>query len=161
MVLIHLSQIKGGELHLEGESEEDILDLPGEPIRQLGPVRYWLDIGQKGASVWATGRIAVEIELECAHCLDRFPYPVAIGEFAVQFDHPAGETIDLTPSLREDILFVLPPYPDCRRDGGRQCPARQHSAGGGTERRSAPGQGAGAVGPWSRLDELNLGEKGS
>ena len=38
------------------------------------------------------------------------------------------ETVDLTPSMREEILLNLPAHPHCDRDGDRVCQAKQVTA---------------------------------
>ncbi len=117
MIVVHLNQIKGDGLLLEGQEPADILELGDGPPRQLGPVDYRLEVDMNGDGLWAVGEIRAEIELECVHTLIRFPYSVHLTRFATQLETTGVSTVDLTPMVREDILLDLPAYPDCERDG--------------------------------------------
>ena len=122
---IHLRQIPDDGLHLEGEESHDILELPAEEgARALGPVRYSLDLGMDADGVWATGELFQELELRCVRCLEPFPFSLHVPDVALQIERPPSETVDLTPSLREDILLALPAYPHCDWSGERVCPGR-------------------------------------
>ncbi|MEI8235097.1 MAG: hypothetical protein WCH57_10490 [Verrucomicrobiota bacterium] len=119
---IHLNQIpSGGTLHIEGEEDRDILDLHDALARPLGPVRYSLDAGLSGSGLFATGTLAVDLELECVRCLTRFAYTIEVPDFAVQIELPPTETVDLTDEIREDILLALPPHPHCDWNGATTC----------------------------------------
>ncbi len=122
---IHLRQIPDDGLHLEGEEDRDILELPAdEGARAAGPVRYSLDLGLDANGLWATGELFVDLELRCVRCLESFRFPLHVPDVALQIERPPTETVDLTPSLREDILLALPAYPHCDWSGERVCPGR-------------------------------------
>ena len=154
-VKIHLRQIPEEGLHLETEEPADFLDVPaGEHVRPEGPVRYSLDVGMSGDSLWATGELSLDVELQCVRCLEAFSYPLHIGDVALQVETPATETVDLTPELREDILLALPAHPHCDWSGERVCPGRVEAP------EEAAGLGSSAGGPsqapsaWEKLDQL-------
>ena len=152
---IYLRQIPADGLHLEGEETDDILQL-NEPdrVRALGPLRYSLDVGLSEGGLWATGTLAMDLELQCVRCLEMFTYPVQIEDFALQLDLSGEETIDLTPLLREDILLALPSYPHCEWSGERICPADltvQENAGRLEQRDE---DGAASSPAWQTLDQL-------
>jgi uncharacterized protein len=157
---IYVRQIPADGLHLEGEEADDILQL-NEPdrVRALGPLRYSLDVGVSEGGLWATGSLAMDVELECVRCLEMFTYPVRIEDFALQMDLAGEETIDLTPLLREDILLALPSYPRCDWSGEKICPADlstpEHSG------RLEPSDEEGAESPsaWQTLDQLKTPSK--
>ena len=119
---IHLNQISDHGLHLEGEEATDYLDLNDVPLEPLGPVRYLLDLGLSEGGLFATGTLALDLQLECVSCLEKFSYPLRVDAFALQTELDGRETVDLTPFLREDILLVLPSYPHCDWNGERVCP---------------------------------------
>ncbi len=164
---IHRNQIPDGGIRLEGVDDADYLDLPNDeareagPIRQLGPLRYALEVGLHGTGVWATGWVELDVEQTCVRCLQRFTMPVRVSNFAVQKEAHGREAIDLTPELREDILLALPANPDCHRHGGLTCKLpesiNQFSAAFAL---SVPlgdeNQGIMAPNPWSTLDELHI-----
>lgn len=150
---VHLRQIPADGLHLEGDETTDILDLPpGEEIQTLGPVHYALDIGLSEGGLFATGSLGADVELHCVRCLEPFAYPVRLNDVALQMELTTGETVDLTPHLREDILLALPAYPHCDWSGERTCPGLS---------KELPGQTGDepAVSPpsaWETLDQIKI-----
>ena len=153
---IHLRQIPEDGLHLEGEEDSDILDLNDEqPVKQVGPLHYSLDIGKNTEGLWVTGEVSLDLELQCGRCLEFFVYPLRVDDLAMQMELPEFETVDLTPHLREDILLALPAYPRCDWSGERVCPgeefvvaARQDSVDAEEEKHQHPPSA------WATLDQL-------
>jgi uncharacterized protein len=157
---IHLRQIPADGLHLAGEETDDILQIEGpEPVRALGPLRYALDLGLSEGGLWATGAISMDVELQCVRCLETFPYPVRIEDFALQMDLAGEETIDLTPLLREDILLALPSYPHCDWSGERNCPADLRVQENAGLLEQSEENGAAASSAWQTLDQLKTPSK--
>ena len=152
---IHLRQIPEDGLHLEGEEDAKALDLPVEAnVTPRGPLRYSLDIGMSSDGIWATGELALDVELECVRCLEKFPSEVRVPDVALQEELPARETVDLTPSLREDILLALPDYPHCDWSGERVCPGRQEAQGESAASTEKAGGPAHAPSAWEVLDQI-------
>ncbi len=56
---IHIHQIPAEGLHLEGQEENDILDLRDPNILPLENVHYSLDLGLSGSGLFVTGRLWV------------------------------------------------------------------------------------------------------
>jgi uncharacterized metal-binding protein YceD (DUF177 family) len=152
-VKIHLRQIHADGIHLEGEEECPIPDLPAEDVRCNGPLRYTLDLGISEGSLWATGSLAQPVELRCVRCLELFPFDIEAKAFSIHIDVTGPELIDLAPYLREDILLNLPAHPHCDREGGRVCPAQ----GGAAASPPAPEEDSKRPPDWSALDKLKLG----
>lgn len=149
---IHLRQIPAEGLHLEGEEVFPIAELEADRIRCLGPLRYKIDIGVSGHSLWANGSLALPAELQCVSCLEKFAHEITVPAFAVHTELKGPETIDLAPFIREDILLNLPAYPHCDREGGRKCahPMLELTAAE-TEDREAKREH-----DWEALDQLKL-----
>ena len=147
---VHLRQIGGEGLHLEGEEDCPIPEMAKEDVVCAGPLRYALDVGISEGALWAKGSLAQPVELTCVSCLERFLYTIAVPEFAVHTELGGPEVIDLTPFVREDILLNLPAYPHCDREGGRVCP-RPH-----LEKERPPGTVEQRKPDWSALDKLDL-----
>jgi uncharacterized metal-binding protein YceD (DUF177 family) len=118
---VHLNQIPLEGLHVEGTESSKILDLHEEGIHPLGDIRYALDVGLSDGGLFATGTVGVDLDLECVACLEHFRYPLEIPDFACQIELTRAETVDLTESVREDILLALPPHPHCDWNGERVC----------------------------------------
>ncbi|MGI8820076.1 MAG: YceD family protein [Chthoniobacterales bacterium] len=147
---VHLRQIPAEGLHLEGEEDCLIPDLTNDEVQCDGPLRYSLEVGLSEGALWANGSLAQPVVLRCVACLERFPYTIAVPEFALVMEAGGPELVDLAPAAREDILLNLPAYPRCDKHGGRVCPApplqQNHAAESETERKP----------DWSALDKLDL-----
>ena len=148
---VHLNQIPGHGLHLEGEEAASFLDLPESQARSASPLRYRLDVGLSDGGLFATGELAVDVSLECVNCLTRFIYPIRILDFAMQMELPGTEMVDLTPQIREDILLALPPYPHCDWNGENVCK--------GAVRKEESEAIPEAPGTWDELDKLKFKSK--
>jgi len=149
---IHLNQIPAGGLHLEGREQTDILQLEDPNIRTIETVSYSLDVGVSGSSLFATGRIWADVEMECVSCLKRFVYPLEVSNFATQVELTGPEVVDLTPAMREDILLVLPAHPRCDWDRKTACLGPRMTPETVDDTAKAPNA-------WDVLDELHLKRK--
>src|SRR6516164_4508681 len=144
---VHLKQIPAQGLHLEGEQDCPIQDLESEGIRCVGRLHYDLDLGVAGGALWANGSLSQPVELRCVSCLEKFVHEIRVPAFAVHMELHGPETVDLTPSIREEILLNLPAHPHCDRDGDRVCkPKRLKTTEQQMKQKS----------DWSALDELKL-----
>ena len=151
---VHLNQIpEGGELHIEGTEKPEILELDDPLVRCTGTIHYALDAGLSEGGLFATGWLEAEMEMECVNCLERFIYPLRIENFAMQTELAGAETVDLTPSVREDILLALPSHPHCDWDGRKVCGGALKSLAG-LPKTDEPAAGTAEV--WSELDKLKL-----
>ena len=123
---VHIKQIPAEGKHLEGEETSQILDLEDPNIQAAGPIEYALDVGLSGGGLFATGRLAVDLHLQCVNCLEGFRYPLVVDPFACQVELTGQETVDLTEPIREDILLALPPHPRCDWNGTQTCKGAFH-----------------------------------
>ncbi len=150
---IHLKQIPAEGLHLEGEENCPIPDLEKEGIKCAGPLRYNLDVGISGHSLWANGSLVQPMELQCVACLEKFVYDVTVPAFAVMRELHGPETVDLTPMIREDVLLNLPAHPHCDAAGDRQCKGARPQEMGEFEKKQ---RAAKREHDWGALDKLKL-----
>ena len=149
---VHLKQIPAEGIHLEGSEAADFLDLNENQIRTIGPVAYSLNIGLSGSGLFVTGRLGVEVALECVSCLKRFIYPIRVENFAAQFALTGPELVDLTPWIREDILLALPVHPHCDWDRKTKCVGPRLKYLQVMEDPKGPNA-------WDALDHLNLNRR--
>jgi uncharacterized metal-binding protein YceD (DUF177 family) len=149
---IHLNQIPGEGLHLEGTEKSAILDLREEGLQPAGDIHYSLDVGLSDGGLFATGRVGVDLDLECVACLERFRYPLQIPNFACQVELTRAEAVDLTGMVREDILLALPPHPHCDWNGEKVCQGASLRANAET----APEPLSETRDAWGALDQLNI-----
>ena len=147
---VHCRQIPEDDtLHIEGEENAESLELGDAGATALSPLRYSLDVGLSDGGLFATGRIAVRVKMQCVACLENFEQEIEVDPFAMQIELTGNELIDLTPLVREDIHLVLPPHPRCDSEGRTKCPATYEGAP--LANRQQPGMTASA---WDVLDKL-------
>jgi uncharacterized metal-binding protein YceD (DUF177 family) len=146
---VHLKQIPADGIHLEGKEVTDILELEEDQIRPLKPIEYSLDVAVSGSGLFVTGSLAVDVELECVSCLNRFVFPIRVQNFAAQIELRGPELVDLTPWIREDILLALPVHPHCDWDRKTKCAGPRLTYLNVAEDPKAPNA-------WDALNHLNL-----
>jgi len=127
-VKIHLRQLTHGNAHLEHDLDPAFLELETAGAKAAGPVHCSLDIGLSDGGLFATGRLSLPVKMECVACLRTFETVLTVPDFATQEELEGRESVDLTPSIREDILLILPSHPRCDADGRTKCPATFQSA---------------------------------
>ena len=147
MIGVHLKQVPAEGKHLAGEEDPAFLDLAAIGAKAAGPVRYSLEVGLSGGGVFATGCVAVPVEMTCVACLELFVYEAVVDPFAAQVEIEGRELVDLTPVVREELLLALPNHPRCDLLLGHICPYHGLEAGGRGTQESA--QSA-----WDQLDKL-------
>ena len=149
MIAVHLKQIPPEGKHLEGEEDAKCLDLGDIGAKPVGPVAYALDVGLSGGGVFATGQVTVPVEMTCVACLQPFVYEAKVDSFAAQVQIDGRELVDLTPSVREELLLALPNHPRCDLTTGHSCPYQRPDASGGGTQESTESA-------WDQLDKLKL-----
>jgi uncharacterized metal-binding protein YceD (DUF177 family) len=126
---VHLRQIPQGEtLHLEGEEDSAPLGLEEAGAEPVGPLEYSLDVGLSDGGLFATGRLHQRVRMTCVSCLEPFEQDLDSDPFATQIELGGGESVDLTPEVREDIHLLLPAHPRCDQGGEKTCPAHYPAA---------------------------------
>jgi uncharacterized metal-binding protein YceD (DUF177 family) len=149
MIGVHLRQIPPEGKHLEGQEDASCLDLGDIGAKPVGPVTYALEVGLSGGGVFATGQVAVPVEMACVACLQPFTYVAKVENFASQVQLDGRELVDLTPSVREELLLALPNHPRCDLNPGQSCPYRNPDVSGGGSQKSTESA-------WDQLDKLKL-----
>lgn len=124
---IDLSKLPSDGKDIEGTLQPAFFELdPKDPIKATGPLNYVLHIERDENDIILTGELTADFELECGRCLTRFPYRAEMPNYLSDVPiEKEDATIDLTNTIREDILVALPGYPRCE-DGNvepRACPA--------------------------------------
>ncbi len=147
MIGVHLLQVPSEGLHLEGEEDPGFLDIDEIGAKADGPVGYSLDVGLSGNGLFATGRVAVRVELCCVACLQPFLFEAVVEHFAAQVEIDGREFVDLTPYVREELLLALPNHPRCDLSSGHACPYRRPEASSGGMQQSTESA-------WDQLDKL-------
>lgn len=122
--LIDLHQLPAEGKTLHGRQPAEFFQLNAEDTA-AGPLDYELQVVREGDNLRVEGRLEAAFDLQCGRCLAHFPYRVGLDTYRVELPLENEATIDLTETLREDILLALPNFPRCE-DGNvepRDCPA--------------------------------------
>ena len=155
---IDLRKLPESGSHLEGEILGEVFELsPGENTQADSPLRYSLSIRRSGDFLDLEGEIEAVFSLECGRCLERYKLAIKKPEFRAEIPLENLNIIDLTDTLREDILLDLPGYPRCE-DGNvdvRECPAQ----GEFDVRQSSESDSTGEADDrnvWGALDDIDI-----
>jgi uncharacterized metal-binding protein YceD (DUF177 family) len=157
-LLINLRHLERDDLTLKGELPVTELDLDtrDEMIRAEKPLQYDLVVQKLDTNLLVRGRLVLPLACECVRCLKAFEYRLNLpdwtclvalsGEDKVPI---AGDTVDLTPFFREDILLELPQHPLCKPDcGGLKKPNPEKSKPSSSNRTESP--------VWTELNKLKI-----
>ena len=130
-MIIHLSELSADERRFEGTEPDDVMGLSeGDPVRVEGPIRYDLSVERVSGEMIVRGSIAAHVVFNCARCTRRSSLEVEDRAFARAYDlqegpvpwAEKGESVDLTPDIREATILNLPAYPVCKPDCLGLCP---------------------------------------
>jgi uncharacterized protein len=158
-----------------GQLVFQVLDLPAEGMALQGevafadleieadgvfafpaPLRYDLTVAPVQDGVLVRGRLEAEVERACDRCLETATVSLAVPDVCHHLEHVAGSVVDLTESVREDILLSFPQAWICRPDCRGLCPhcgGNRNESDCGCERADAETD---ADAPWRALDDLRL-----
>jgi len=160
-LLVNLRHLEAHELKLKGELpvKELDLDLRDDLIRAEKPLRYDLEVQKLGDELLVQGRLLLPLRCECVRCLKPFQLPFKLekwtqllplaGEEKVSV---AGDCVDLTPLIREDILLEFPQHPLCETN----CRGLPQTSIGKVKKPSGAGQYGEKPSAWAALDKLKL-----
>jgi len=126
-LLINLRHLDRKDLALTGELPAADLDieLRDEMLQLTKPLIYQLEAQQMEDALLVRGKLVLPLNCECVRCLKAFESTLELPDWACLIPLSGedaapltGDTVDLTPFLREDILLELPQHPLCKPDCG-------------------------------------------
>jgi uncharacterized protein len=137
---------------LSGAEPASIMDLEEPDVRFEHEVRYEFFAQVQGNALLVTGRLATPATLRCSRCLRMFELPLEVREFVFHQPLHGEDFVDLTASIREDIILELPQRALCDVDCKGLCP---HC---GKDLNAGPCECKPSEGDlrWQALDQLNL-----
>jgi uncharacterized protein len=160
-LLINLRHLEAHNLRLAGELPVQELDIDphDEVIRVEQPLNYDVEVQKVEDGLLVQGRLQLALECQCVRCLKSFQAPLVLdrwaclvplqGEDAVPIH---SDCVDLTPTVREDILLEFPQHPVCDPDcGGLLKTSVSTIQNGGNAGKTEIGSPA-----WAELNKLKL-----
>ncbi len=160
MLTVNLRHLAEHPLCLRGELPVAYLDLDTRDAMIQPPegsgLRYDLEVQKVDRDLLVRGRLRLVLRCRCVRCLKPFEYRIALDDWTrhvpLEGEEPVpvvNDCVDLTPSVREDILLEFPQHPVC----GPACRGLEQAYVGRTDASSA---GAESLSAWAELDKLKL-----
>ncbi len=92
---------------------EDVFDLPKEDASAVGTLEYDLWVQRFGNELLLTGTISVPFQFKCVITLKDFVKTIHLESTAVSIEIGNSSQLDVTESLREEVLLAFPTNPRC------------------------------------------------
>jgi uncharacterized protein len=149
---INIKRIPAEGESLSGSDPASIIDLDEPDVRFEHEVEYQLLAQIQGNALLVTGRVSTPATLRCSRCLRVFDQPLRVEQFVFHQELHGEDFVDLTPSIREDIILGLPQRALCAENCKGLCP---HC---GKDLNKGPCRCKQSKGDlrWHALDNLNL-----
>jgi uncharacterized protein len=154
LLQVVVAKIPPQGLELKGEVPAENFDFAGDDRLSVpAPVDVDLQVTKVSSGVLCRGQIRVRLRCRCDRCLAYFTHELNISDACCFMEDADVELVDLTPSLREDILLAFPQGLLCRDDCRGLCP----QCGQNLNVRKCSCHGTnGSGGVWSVLENLDL-----
>ena len=126
-LVINLRHLEHKDLVLKGELPATDLELDqvDELIHAPHPLQYELEAQRIDFNLLVHGALQITLECECSRCLKPFQRELDFPAWAVHLPlegeekvEIVGDSVDLTPHIREDILLAFPQHPLCESECG-------------------------------------------
>jgi len=159
-LLINLRHLEKRNLAFKGGLDAAELDLDSrdEMVRAGAELRYDFEAQKLDDSLLLRGRLRLPLACRCVRCLKSFRRPLDLPDWTCHVPlsgedaaRVAGDCLDLTPWIREDILLAFPQHPLC----DPHCCGVAKSSAGGTNKTGGT-QTASSASAWAALDKLKL-----
>jgi len=135
---LDIGSLPEGHSHQDLREEASGLDIVLEGGRLVSPATVSLEIDKNGDEIFLAGRATVDIQLECARCLNEYAHVfgapfqliVSVGEAPREGEEreneifvPSGARyVDLTDEVRSELLLRVPLKPLCSKACKGLCP---------------------------------------
>jgi uncharacterized metal-binding protein YceD (DUF177 family) len=160
-VKIALQELDSGPVRLRGTLPVCELELGSldEIILEVLPLEFDLLARMGAETVELRGRLAMSLRVECVRCLKPVLWPVELDpwEAVLPLSGPEavvleGDSVDLTPILREDMLIGFPQHPWC----GSECRGLVNAPAMKDRTAIGPANSAGVPSAWAALDRMKF-----
>ncbi len=150
---IETARILAEGFEIESEEPPSIMEIEEGNWRFNKPIHIKLKISLPGKTLYVAGRVWTTASIRCDRCLAWFEQRVGSEKFSFekQIKYP-GEIIDLTDSIREDIILSLPLKTLCRQACQGLCPR----CGQNLNQKECGCEAIRSNSPFSALDKLEI-----
>lgn len=140
MIRIDVSSLPEGQSHLDIEEDASGLEIDVPGARFISPVAVALDVTRNGDEIFLSGEASARVLFECSRCLEECECKISgpmdlvilIGHKSAPGDQVQSENlvrigagekyVDVTETVRSELLLRLPLKPLCREDCRGLCP---------------------------------------
>ncbi|MDQ6630495.1 MAG: YceD family protein [Verrucomicrobiota bacterium] len=160
-LLINLHHLADKNVLLEGELSPAELDLEDvdELIQIKSSVFYNWEAQKFEQNILAQGEIKFTLQCHCVRCLKSFEKKMNLENWVCHIPLEGEEKaeiisngLDLTPYLREDILFSFPQHPLCEKD----CPGLLNRLAEKVAQSNGASQTQETSSAWAELNKLKF-----
>jgi uncharacterized protein len=159
-ITVNLRHLEARNKRLQGElpvSELD-LDTRDELIQPRRPLEYDLEVQKLDEGLLVQGKLRLVLDCECARCLKPVEHPIELDPWTAHLPLAGEEqvpvvndVVDLTPTIREDILLEFPQHPLC----DPECVGLPNSLTS-KKKKAGSGRAEGGSSAWSELNKLKF-----
>jgi DUF177 domain-containing protein len=149
---INVKRIPAEGESLSGSDPASIMDLDEPDVHFGHEVEYQFFAQVQGNALLVTGQVSTPATLRCSRCLRVFDQRLRVEQFVFHQELHGEDFVDLTPSIREDIILGLPQRALCAETCKGLCPRCGKDLNKGPCRCK---QSEGDL-RWHALDNLNL-----
>jgi uncharacterized protein len=149
---IDVARIPQSGIVLEAEEPPQIMGEAPDGVEYGEPIRVRLSVNLVGRTLVVQGTLSVSASLECNRCLREFNRRLEVSDYSLAMQVKGDETVDLTESIREDIILSLPMKRLCSPDCKGLCPVcgeDRNVSTCGCRQSEVPG-------PFAQLDDSKL-----
>jgi uncharacterized protein len=159
-ITVNLRHVEAHNKRLQGELPASELDLDtrDELIQARRSLEYDLEVQKLEDGLLVQGKLRLVLDCECARCLKRIEYPIELDPWTAHLPLEgeekvavANDLVDLTPTIREDILLEFPQHPLC----DPECVGLPNSLTN-KKKKTGSGRTEGGSSAWSELNKLKF-----
>ena len=122
-MIIDIREIPEEGIRREGQIDRDIFALDEEDVKPDGPIYYDFFVSIVSGTLLVQGSVSTFFEMRCVRCSEPFRQAIDLPDCIFNEPIEGKSSIDLTDSIREDILLALPIHPHCEQGSPpRDCP---------------------------------------
>ncbi len=121
---IYVSKLPREGVHLRASEPAEIMDMDIENDEIIFEEPIEVDVFPQivGNTLLVRGTINVRAKLRCSRCLEYCEHTLTRPQYTFSTTVQPGDIIDLTESIREDIIIAFPMKPLCSKDCKGLCP---------------------------------------
>lgn len=95
-----------------GELDGSVFGMTSEDTQAAGPLEYDIHVQKFDSELLVRGSLSAAMQFTCVRTLQPFVQTITAESFDLSLEL-AGNQVDLTDHLREELVILFPDYPRC------------------------------------------------